>query len=164
MMLSIGRAIEFLSSQSVTALGNLVLARRDFLLQDAQSTVPVEALSRLRHAPLPSSSSAIFPSNLLDDALAKSRASASDQLVRKTLHPPRIPKKASSGKGKSLPRASSAERGGESPVVPRSQSGSNQRSSNSGSGSKKNRKGGKGKSGKSGNKGSGRKGGGKRHS
>ena len=52
MMLSVGRAVEFLASQVVTALGNHVLAKRDSLLRDPQSMVPVEALSRLRHAPL----------------------------------------------------------------------------------------------------------------
>ena len=87
MMLSVGRAVEFLASQVVTALGNHVLAKRDSLLRDPQSTVPVEALSRLRHASLPSSSAAIFPVPLLDDALSKSRASANDLLVKKSLHP-----------------------------------------------------------------------------
>ena len=66
MMLSVGRAVEFLASQVVTALGNHVLAKRDSLLRDPQSMVPVEALSRLRHAPLPSSSAAIFPTPLLN--------------------------------------------------------------------------------------------------
>ena len=74
MMLSVGRAVEFLASQVVTTLGNHVLAKRDSLLHDPQSTVPVEALSRLRHASLLSSSAAIFPTPLLDDALSKSRA------------------------------------------------------------------------------------------
>ena len=140
MMLSIGRAVEFLASQVVTALGNHVLAKRDSLLRDPQSTVPVEALSRLRHASLPSSSAAIFPTPLLDDALSKSRASANDALVKKSLHPPRIPKKASSGQDRSHPRASSVDRGGESPVTPRSQGSSqHQRSSNSGHRGKKSR-------------------------
>ena len=115
-MLSVARANESLSAQVVTALGNHVLAKRDSLLRDPQSTVPAEALSRLRHAPLPLSSAAIFPPPLLDDALTKSRASASDTLVCKTLHPLRIPKNSSSGYGKSQ-GASSADRGGESPVV-----------------------------------------------
>ena len=87
MMLSVGRAVEFLASQVVTALGNHVLAKRDSLLRDPQSMVPVEALSRLRHAPLPSSSAADFPTPLLDEALSKSRASANDALVKKSLHP-----------------------------------------------------------------------------
>ena len=85
MMLSVGRAVEFLASQVVTAFGNHVLAKRDSLLHDPQSMVPVEALSRLRHAPLPSSSAAIFPTPLLDEALSKSRASVNDALVKKSL-------------------------------------------------------------------------------
>ena len=122
----------------MTALGNHVLAKRDSLLRDPQSMVPVEALSRLRHAPLPSSSAAILPTPLLDEALSKSRASANDALVKKSLHPPRIPKKVSSGQGRSRPRASSVDRGGESPVTPRSQGNSqHQRSSNSGHRGKK---------------------------
>ena len=166
MMLSVGRAVEFLASQVVTALGNHVLAKRDSLLCDPQSMVPVEALSRLRHAPLPSSSAAIFPTPLLDEALSKSRASANDALVKKSLHPPRIPKKVSSGQGRSRPRASSVDRGGESPVSPRSQGSSqHQRSSNSGHRGKKSRRGGQAKGNRSNNnRGSGCKGGGKRHS
>ena len=166
MMLSVGRVVEFLASQVMTALGNQVLAKRDSLLRDPQSMVPVEALSRLRHAPLPSVSAAIFPTPLLNDALSKSRASANDALVKKSLHPPRIPKKVSSGQGRSRPRASSVDRGGESPVTPRSQGTSQQqRSSNSGHRGKKSRRGGQGKGNRSNNnRGSGRKGGGKRHS
>ena len=156
MMLSVGRVVEFLASQVVTALGNHVLAKRDSFLRDPQSTVPVEALSRLRHTSLPSSSAAIFPTPLLDDALSKSCASANDELLKKSLHPPRIPKKVSSVQGRPHPRASSVDRGGESPVTPRSRGSSqHQRSSNSGQG-KGNRS--------NNNRGSGRKGGGKRHS
>ena len=148
MMLSVGRAVEFLASQVVTALGNHVLAKRDSLLRDPQPMVPVEALSRLRHARLPSSSAAIFPTPLLDEALSKSRASANDALVKKSLHPPRIPKRVSSGQGKSRPRASSVDRGGESPVTPRSQESSqHQRSSTSGHRGKKSRRGGQAKGG-----------------
>ena len=166
MMLSVGRAVEFLASQVVTALGNHVLAKRDSLLRDPQSMVPVEALSRLRHASLPSASAAIFPTPLLNDALSKSRASANDALVKKSLHPPRIPKKVSSGQGRSRPRASSVDRGGESPVTPRSQGNSQQqRSSNSGHRGKKSRRGGQAKGNRSNNnRGSGHKGGGKQHS
>ena len=161
MLLSLGRSVEFLAGQATAALGNLVLARRDTLLSQPQSTVPPEALSRLRHAPLPSSA-AIMPTALLESALTLSRASASDQLVRKTLHPPRIPKKPS-GQGQSRARAS-PDRGGTSPVVPRSQSGQGQRSSSSGHQKKKTKRGGQGKGKRSGNKGSNRKGGGKQHS
>ena len=41
LILSGSRALEFLASQGTTALGNLVLSRRDSLLADVRSTVPV---------------------------------------------------------------------------------------------------------------------------
>ena len=41
------KALEFLGSQAVPALGNLVLLRRDSLLTDVHSTMPAEELSRL---------------------------------------------------------------------------------------------------------------------
>ena len=103
------------------ALGNLVLSRRDSLLLDAWSTVPAEELARLRYADLPSSPG-IFPSPLLDFALNKMRVALNDALVQRTLHPPKIPRKSSSGPSKAgSSSASSADRGGASPVVPRSQ-------------------------------------------
>ena len=86
------RSLEFLASQGCTALGNLVLSRRDALLADVRGTVPVEEVARLRYSPLPLSA-AIFPHTLLDSALLKMRAAASDALVQRTLHPPRIPRK-----------------------------------------------------------------------
>ena len=86
------RALEFLSSQGSTALGNLVLSRRDSLLADVRSTVPAVEVARLRYSPLPETAS-IFPSPLLDSALAKMRAAANDALVQRTLHPPRILRK-----------------------------------------------------------------------
>ena len=92
LMLSGSRALEFLASQGSTALGNLVLSRRDSLLADVRSTVPAEEVARLRYSPLPETVS-IFPSPLLDSALAKMRAAANDALVQRTLHPPRIPRK-----------------------------------------------------------------------
>ena len=92
LMMSGSRALEFLASQGCTALGNLVLSRRDALLADVRSTVPAEEVARLRYSPLPLSAS-IFPHALLDSALLKMRAAASDALVQRTLHPPRIPRK-----------------------------------------------------------------------
>ena len=92
LMISVSRALEFLASQGCTTLGNLVLARRDALLADVRGTVPVEEVARLRYSPLPQSAS-IFPHALLDSALRKMRAAASDALVQRTLHPPRIPRK-----------------------------------------------------------------------
>ena len=85
-MISGSRALEFLASQGCTTLGNLVLARRDALLADVRGTVPVEEVARLRYSPLPPTAS-IFPHALLDSALLKMRAAASDALVQRTLHP-----------------------------------------------------------------------------
>ena len=92
LMISGSRALEFLASQGCTTLGNLVLARRDSLLADVRSTVPAEEVARLRYSPLPEMAS-LFPHPLLDSALLKMRAAASDALVQRTLHPPRIPRK-----------------------------------------------------------------------
>ena len=92
LMISGSRALEFLASQGCTTLGNLVLARRDALLADVRGTVPAEEVARLRYSSLPETAS-IFPHTLLDSALLKMRAAASDALVQRTLHPPRIPRK-----------------------------------------------------------------------
>ena len=53
LILSGSRALEFLASQGCTALGNLVLSRRDSLLAYVCSTVPAEEVARLRYSPLP---------------------------------------------------------------------------------------------------------------
>ena len=98
LILSGSRALEFLASQVCTALGNLVLSRQDSLLADVRSTVPVEEVARLRYLPLPETVS-IFPSPLLDSALTKMRAAANDALVKRTLHPPRIPRKPAAAGG-----------------------------------------------------------------
>ena len=92
LILSGSRALEFLASQGCTALGNLVLSRRDSLLADVRSTVPAEEVERLRYSPLPETV-ALFLSPLLDSALTKMRAAVNDALVQRTLHPPRIPRK-----------------------------------------------------------------------
>ena len=92
LMISGSRALEFMVSQGCTTLGNLVLARRDSLLADVRGTVPVEEVARLRYSSLPETAS-IFPHPLLDSALLKMHAAASDALVQRTLHPPRIPRK-----------------------------------------------------------------------
>ena len=92
LMLSGSRALEFLASQGCTALGNLVLSRRDSLLADVRSTVPAEEVARLRYSPLPETVS-LFPNALLGSALTNMRAAANDALVQRTLHPPRIPRK-----------------------------------------------------------------------
>ena len=52
LILSGSRALKFLASQGCTALGNLVLSRRDSLLTDVRSTVPAEEVARLRYSPL----------------------------------------------------------------------------------------------------------------
>ena len=105
LILSGSRALEFLASQGITALNNLVLSRRDSLLVDFRSTVPAEEVARLRYSPLPETVS-LFPSPLLDSALTKMRAAANDALVQRTLHPPRIPRKPAAGGGSA--RSSSA--------------------------------------------------------
>ena len=113
LMLSGSRALEFLGNQGVTALGNLVLSLLDSLLLDSRSTV-----TRLHYVDLPSSPG-IFPSPLLDSALNKMRASSNNAFVQRTLHPPKIPRKSSSGPSKAgYSSASSADRGGASSVVP----------------------------------------------
>ena len=64
----------------------------------------------------------LFPMALLDSALDKMRAALNDAIVQKTLHPLKIPRKSLVGPvhaGSTF--ASSADRGGASPVVPRSQ-------------------------------------------
>ena len=160
LMMSGSRSLEFLASQGCTALGNLVLSRRDALLADVRGTVPVEEVARLRYSPLPLSAS-IFPHTLLDSALLKMRAAASDALVQRTLHPPRIPRKpvtAGQGSGSSASRAGQAGTSGAAQA--QKQSAPSSSSGQSGQGKKK----GKGKapfssssrgSGRSGGKGKG---------
>ena len=132
LMLSGSRALEFLGGQGVAVLGNLVLSRRDSLLLDVRSTVPVEEVARLRHAPLPSTASLVTPP-LLETTLTKMRAASNDALVQKTLHPPRIPKKSVPVQGKASSASSAADHGGNTPVVPRSQQSSQSTSSSSSS-------------------------------
>ena len=137
LMISGSRALEFLASQGCTTLGNLVLARRDALLADVHGTVPAEEVARLRYSPLPQSA-AIFPHALLDSALLKMRAAASDALVQRTLHPPRIPRKpASAGQsgGSSTARSGQASTSGASQA--QKQSASSSTSGQSGQGKKK---------------------------
>ena len=117
LMLSGSRALEFLASQGSTALGNLVLSRRDSLLADVRSTVPAEEVARLRYYPLPETVS-ISPSPLLDSALAKMRAAANDALVQCTLHPPRIPRKPTAAGGSAGSSASGSAQAGTSGARP----------------------------------------------
>ena len=98
LILSGSRALEFLASQGCTALGNLLLSRRDSLLADIRSTVPAEEVASLRYSPLPETV-ALFLSPLLDSALTKIRAAANDAFVQRTLHPPRIPRKPAAAGG-----------------------------------------------------------------
>ena len=111
LLLSLSRAMEFLDNQGVTAFGNFVLSYRDSLLLDARSTVPAEEVVHLCYSDL---LSGIFPTPLLDSALTKMYVASNNALVQQTLHPSKIPRKSSSG-------PSSADHGGVSPVVPRSQ-------------------------------------------
>ena len=160
LMMSGSRSLEFLASQGCTALGNLVLSRRDALLAYVRGTVPVEEVARLRYSPLPLSA-AIFPHTLLDSALLKMRAAARDALVQRTLHPPRIPRKpAASGQGSGSSAARSGQASTSGAAQTQKQSAPSSSSGQSGQGKKK----GKGKapfssssrgSGRSGGKGKG---------
>ena len=160
LMMSGSRALEFLASQGCTALGNLVLSRRDALLADVRGTVPAEEVARLRYSPLPLSTS-IFPHALLDSALLKMRAAASEALVQRTLHPPRIPRKpAASGQASGSTTARSGQASTSGAAQTQKQSAPSSSSGQSGQGKKK----GKGKapfslssrgSGRSGGKGKG---------
>ena len=126
LMISGSRALEFLASQGCTTLGNLVLTRRDALLADVRGTVPAEEVARLRYSSLPETAS-IFPRTLLDPALLKMRAAASDALVQRTLHSPRIPRKpAASGQsgGSSTARSGQASTSGASQTQKQSASSS----------------------------------------
>ena len=139
LMMSGSRALEFLASQGCTALGNLVLSRRDALLADVRSTVPAEEVARLRYSPLPQSA-AIFPHALLDSALLKMRAAASDALVQRTLHPPRIPRKpAASGQASGSTTARSGQASTSGTAQTPKQSASSSSSGQSGQGKKKGR-------------------------
>ena len=119
LILSGSRALEFLASQGTTALGNLVLSRRDSLLADVRSTVPAEEVACLRYSPLPEMVS-LFPSPLLDSALTKMRVAANDTLIQHTLHPPRIPRKpaAAGGSAGSSTSASASAQAGTSGARP----------------------------------------------
>ena len=118
LMVSGSKALEFLGSQAVPALGNLVLLRRDSLLTDVRSTVPTEELSRLRHATLPTSV-ALFPKKLLDTALSKTHATSNDALIHPGSRKDRL------GQGRASSAATpSADRSGTSPLVPRQQQAS----------------------------------------
>ena len=160
LMISGSRALEFLASQGCSTLGNLVLARRGALLADVRGTVPAEEVARLRYSPLPQSA-AIFPNALLDSALLKMLAAASDALVQRTLHPPGIPRKpASADQSGGSSTARSGQAGTSGATQTQKQSASSSTSGQSGQGKKK----GKGKapfssssrgSGRSGGKGKG---------
>ena len=133
------KALEFLASQGCTALGNLALSRRDALLADVRSTVPAEEVARLRYSPLPLSA-AIFPHALLDSALLKMRAAASDALVQRTLHPPRIPRKpAASGQASGSTTARSGQASTSGAAQTPKQSASSSSSGQSAQGKKKGR-------------------------
>ena len=136
-MISGLRALEFLASQGCTTLGNLVLARRDSLLADVRSTVPAEEVARLRYSPLPETAS-LFPHPLLDSALLKMRAAASDALVQRTPHPPRIPRKpAAAGQSAGSSTAASGQAGSSGARQARKQSSGSSPSGQSGQRKKK---------------------------
>ena len=68
-------------------------------------------MASLRYSPLPEMAS-LFPHPLLDSALLKMRAAASDALVQRTLHPPKIPRKsAAAGQSSGSSTAASGQAG-----------------------------------------------------
>ena len=161
LILSGSRALEFLANQGITALGNLVLSRRDSLLADVRSTVPVEKVARLCYSPLPETV-CLFPSALLDSALTKMRAAANDALVQPTLHPPRIPRKPAAGGGSAGSSSTGSAQASSSGVSRPAQEQSSTSSSSGQSGKKRKSRKGKapfssssGGSGRSGGKGKG---------
>ena len=139
LILSGSRALEFLASQGCTALGNLVLSRRDSLLADIRSMVPAEEVARLRYSPLPETVS-IFPSPLLDSALNKMRAAANDALVQRTLHPPRIPRKPAPAGGSAVSSSAGSTQASSAVARPAPKQASASSSGQSGK-KRKNRKG-----------------------
>ena len=138
--LSGSRALEFLASQGCTALGNLVLSRRDSLLADVRSTVLAEEVVRLRYSPLPETVS-IFPSPLLDSALTKMRAAENDALVQRTLHLPRIPRKPAAAGGSAGSSATGLEQASSSDARPAQKQASSSAPSGQAGKKRKNRKG-----------------------
>ena len=139
LILSGSRALEFLASQGCTALGNLVLSRRDSLLADVCSTVPAEEVARLRYSPLPEIF-APFLSPLLDSALTKMRAAANDALVQRTLHPPRIPRKPAAAGGSAGSSASGSGQASSSGARPAQKQTSSSSPSGQSGKKRKNRK------------------------
>ena len=109
-----------------------MLSRQDSLLLDVRASVPVEEVTLLRQAPLPSTAS-LFPPPLLETALTRMRAAFNDALVQKTLHPPWIPQKSTPVQGKASSASSAADCGVNTPVVPRSQQSSQSTSPSSSS-------------------------------
>ena len=160
LILSGSTALEFLASQGCTALGNLVLSRRDALLADVRSTVLAEEVVHLRYSPLPETV-ALFPSLLLDSALTKMRAAANDALVEWTLHPPRIPRKRAAAGGSAGSSASGSGQASSSGARPAQKQTSSSSPSGQSGKKRKNRKGkapfssSSGGSGRSGGKGKG---------
>ena len=134
------RALEFLASQGCTALGNLVLLRRDSLLADVRSMVPAKEVAHLRYSPLPETV-ALFASPLLDSALPKMRAAANDALVQRTLHPPRIPWKPAAAGGSAGSSACGSGQASSSRACPAQKQTSSSSPSSQSVKKKKNRKG-----------------------
>ena len=88
LILSGSRPLEFLTSQGITALGNLVLLRWDSLLADVCSTVLVEEVARLCYSRLPEMVSLSFTHSGLgvdQDACGCQRRSCSMHLC--SMHP-----------------------------------------------------------------------------
>ena len=140
LILSGSRALEFLASQGCTALGNLILSRRDSLLADVRFTVPAEEVACLRYSPLPETV-ALFLSALLDSALTKMRAAANNALVQRTFHPLRIPRKPAAAGGSAGSAASGSGQASSSGARPAQKQTSSSSPSGQPRKKRKNRKG-----------------------
>ena len=138
LILSGSRALELLASQGITALGNLVETR--FPLGGCPLYGSAEEVARLRLSPFPETVS-IFPSPLLDLALTKICEAANDALVQRTLHPPRIPRKAVAGGGSAGSSAAGSGQASSSGASRPAQKQSSTSSPSGQSGEKKSRKG-----------------------
>ena len=104
LIVSGAKTLEFMASQTTTVLTNLLLLRRDSLLLEVCSSIPTEELSRLRHAPVPSSP-ALFN---------KACAASNNALVHKAPH-----HQMQGHNRASSTAANPADRSGTSPLVPR---------------------------------------------
>ena len=114
------KTLAFMGSQTVPTLANLMLSRRNSLTAEVKSTVPTEELSLLRHSLLPTST-AIFPSALLDTALNKARATPMMPLSIRPCTSPAFPSDSRRATTSPPPPTGRGDRSGSSPLTPHQQ-------------------------------------------